>query len=116
MLELLVAEAHQRFQRRLVAEEMLPADLEHLGVDEALDQPEHVGIRAPLHLAQEYALAVLEKRQLMRKRERVRQELLGAQEVAPAKDIAIDVPARTLGSGDRAGVAVMGRLDGSCRC
>src|SRR3546814_13613824 len=34
MLQFLVAEAHQRFQRGLVAQPIITADLQHLGVDE----------------------------------------------------------------------------------
>ena len=44
VLDLLVAEAHQRLERGLVAEPVVAAHLEHLGGDEALDQPEDIGV------------------------------------------------------------------------
>ena len=56
VLQLLVAEPDQRLERHLVAEPVVVADLEHLGVDEALDQPEHVGVGAALDLADEALL------------------------------------------------------------
>src|SRR5579862_8311431 len=58
MLQFLVTEPDQRLERELVAEPIIPADLQHLGGDEALDQPEHLGVGAPLDLADE-ALLVL---------------------------------------------------------
>jgi hypothetical protein len=51
VLEFLVAEADQRLERDLVAQPVIAADLEHLGVDEALHQAEDVGVGAPLDLA-----------------------------------------------------------------
>ena len=51
VLELLVAEAHQRLERVLVAQPMIAADLEQLGCDETLDEAEDVGIGAALDLA-----------------------------------------------------------------
>ena len=56
VLELLVAEAHERFERDLVAEPVVAADLEDLGVDEALDEPEQVRVRSALDLAHEAPL------------------------------------------------------------
>ena len=53
MLELLVAEPHQCLQGHLVAEPVIVTDFQHLGGDEALDQPEHVGVGPPLNLADE---------------------------------------------------------------
>ena len=53
VLQLLVAEADQRLERDLVAEPVVAAQLEHLGVDEALDQAEDVGVGAALDLAHE---------------------------------------------------------------
>ena len=44
VLELLVAEPNQRLQRNLISEPVIVAQLQHLGVDETLDQPEDVGI------------------------------------------------------------------------
>ena len=56
VLQLLVAEPHQRLQGHLVAEPVVVADLQHLGGDEALDQPEDVGVGPPLDLADEALL------------------------------------------------------------
>ena len=56
VLELLVGEAHQRLERRLVAEPVVAADLEDLGADVALDQAEDVGVGAALDLAQQPSL------------------------------------------------------------
>ena len=56
VLELLVGQAHQRLERDLVAEPVTAADLEHLGADEALDQREHVGVGAALHLREQALL------------------------------------------------------------
>jgi hypothetical protein len=61
VLELLVGEADDRLERGLVAEGVVAADLGHLGADEALDQAEHVGVGAALHLAEEARLAGLRK-------------------------------------------------------
>ena len=76
VLELLVGEAHQRLERGLVAEPVVAAHLEHLGADEALDQAEHVGVGAALHLAQEAPLVGVRKLELVDERQPVGQELL----------------------------------------
>ena len=52
VLQFLVGEAHEGFERDLVAEPVLPAHLEDLGADEALDQAEDVGVGAALDLAE----------------------------------------------------------------
>ena len=57
MLDLFVGKADQCFQRVLIAEPVVAAHLQDLGRDEALDQAEHVGVRASLHLAQQALLA-----------------------------------------------------------
>jgi hypothetical protein len=61
MLDLLVREAHQRLQRVLVAEAVIAAHVEDLGGDEALDEAEHVGVRAPLDLAEQPLVVRAEK-------------------------------------------------------
>src|SRR5690606_16442745 len=50
MLQLLVAEAYKGLERHLVAEPVIAADLENLRADVALDETEHVRVRAPLHM------------------------------------------------------------------
>ena len=47
MLQLLLAEPYQRLERMLVAKPVVVAQLQHLGVDEPLHEPEHVGIGTP---------------------------------------------------------------------
>src|SRR4029077_5515934 len=44
VLDLLVGEAHQAFQRELIAKYLGPTQVEHLRADEALHQPENVSI------------------------------------------------------------------------
>ena len=56
MLQFLVAEPDQRLERELVAEPIVAADFQDLGGDEPLDQPEHLGVSAPLDLADEALL------------------------------------------------------------
>ena len=53
MLQLLVAEAHQGLERNLIAEPVIAAQFQNLGIDEALDQPEDIGVGAALDLAHE---------------------------------------------------------------
>jgi hypothetical protein len=51
VLQFLVAEPHQRLERDLVAEPVIVAQLEHFGVDEALDQAKDIGVgAAPDHI------------------------------------------------------------------
>ena len=76
VLELLVAEAHQRLERDLVAEPVVAAHLEHLGGDEALDQAEYVGVGAALDLAQQALLVRGEEVEAIDLRQPVGQELL----------------------------------------
>ena len=49
----LVAEPDQGFERDLIAEPVFITQFENLGIDEALDQPEHIGVGAALNLADE---------------------------------------------------------------
>ena len=58
MFELLVGKAHERFERSLVAEPMVPAQLENLGTDVALDEPEHVRVRASLNLTEQASIVL----------------------------------------------------------
>jgi hypothetical protein len=58
VLELLFGEAHERFERGLVAERVPAAHFEHLRRDEPLEQAQHVGIGAALDLGEQRALAV----------------------------------------------------------
>ena len=103
MLQLLVAEPDQRLERDLVAEPVVAAQLEHLGADEALDQPEHVGVSAPLDLAEKDPLGRREEVEPARQREPVGQELVGAVEPPAANDVGLDVPAHPLRGGNATG-------------
>ena len=58
VLDLLVAEPHQRLERVLVAQPVVAADLELLGGDKPLDQAEDVGVGAALDLAGKAFLVV----------------------------------------------------------
>jgi hypothetical protein len=51
VLQLFVAEPNQRLERNLVAEPVIVAQFEDLGIDEALDQPKDIGVGAALDLA-----------------------------------------------------------------
>src|SRR5215831_20685851 len=51
VLELLVAEAHKRFQSYLIARRVIATELEDFGIDVAFDKPEHIRVSAPLYLA-----------------------------------------------------------------
>ena len=106
MLELLVGEAHERFERGLVAEPVIAADLEHLRADEALDEAEHVGVGAPLDLAQQAALGVVQEVETPDERQAVGQKLLREIELAAANHVAVDVPADALRDFDALCVAV----------
>ena len=57
MLQLLVAEPHQRLERHLIAEPVFVTQLEDLGVDEPLHQTKDVGVGAALDLTHEPPLA-----------------------------------------------------------
>ena len=104
MLDLLVAEAHQRLQRILIAQGVVAADVEHLGGDEALDHSEHVGVRPALNLAQQPAVVRGEKIEAIDHRQPVGQEMPGEVEASTANHVAIDVPADALRNLDALGV------------
>ena len=82
MLQLLVAEPYQRLQRDLVAEPVILAQLQHLGIDEALDQTEDIGVGATLDLADEPLFIGRQGRESIRQRKPVGKKLLGGVEVS----------------------------------
>jgi hypothetical protein len=92
VLQLLVGEAHQRLERP-GRRASVAAHVEHLRADEALDQPEHVGVGAALYLGQQAARAGTEKIQLVHLRDAVGQELPRKIEPPAADDVAVYVPA-----------------------
>ena len=102
MLELLVAEADQGFERRLVPEPVIAAHFEHLRVDEALDQTEQVGVGAALHLAQQAALGLTKETELIDFRQSTGEEPLCKVELPAADHVGVDVPADALGGADGA--------------
>src|SRR6185312_839582 len=53
MLQLLVAKSYQCFECNLTAEPVIAAQLQDLGIDEALDQAKDIGVGAALDLAHE---------------------------------------------------------------
>ena len=112
VLDLLVAEAHQRLQRVLVAEPVVAAHVEHLGGDEPLDEAEYVGVGAALNLAEQSLVVRAEEGEAIDLRQTVGQEPLGEIETPAANHVAIDVPADALGHFDGLGVA----RGGDARC
>jgi hypothetical protein len=64
----------------------------NLGADDTLDATEDVGVRTPLDLRQQAALASVEERQPVDERQAVRQKLLREFELPIADHVAIDVP------------------------
>lgn len=112
MLELLLAEAHQRFDRDLIIEAMAARELEHLDVDVALDESEDVGVAAALHAARKPAFALSQEVECRYQRQAVRQELVVADQAALAQYIR-DRPTCLLGGVDRALIGTCARgLDG----
>ena len=105
MLELLIGEAHERLELHLVPEPVVAAHIEDLRPDEALDEPEHVGVGATLDLAQVAPLALAKELELVHLRNAVGQELAREIEAAAADDVAIDVEAHPLGNLDAPRVA-----------
>src|SRR6185503_3557451 len=105
MLDLLFAETHQAFERDLVAQAVADRDLQRLGADEALQQPEDAGITAPLHITHHALLLRDQEQQINDLDEPVRQELAAEVEAAAPKHIGVDVPADALRRLDAAGVA-----------
>ena len=108
MLQLLVAEPHQCLERDLVAEPVIVAQFEHLGVDEALDQPEDVGVGAALDLAHEPLFAGRQRGERIGERKAVRKKFVRGIEAAPADDVLLDIPSHPLGCLDAALIAVAG--------
>ncbi len=93
MLQLFVAEPDQRLECHLIAEPVVAAQLQDLGADVALDQPEHIGVGAPLDLAEIHFLVWREEIEPIRQTEPVGQKLVGAIEPAAANNVGLDVPA-----------------------
>ena len=92
VLDLLVREAHQRFERVLVVEHVSAALVEHLGADEALDQAEDVGIGAALDLAEQPCIVRGEKGEPIHAATARRAGTCGEVEVAVPQQVAIDLP------------------------
>ena len=97
VLQLLVAEPNQRLERNLVAEPMIVAQFQDLGIDEALDQPKDIGVGAALDLAHEPLFIGRQGRERVGQGQPVRKELVGGIEAAPADDVLVYVPAHPLG-------------------
>jgi hypothetical protein len=74
VLKFFVGEAHDCFERRLIAQPVIATDVQHLCTEESLDEDKHVGVGAALDLAQEAMLGWRQKRQLIGQREAVWQE------------------------------------------
>ena len=102
VLQLLVAEPHQRLERVLVAEPVLVAQFQHLGIDEPLHQPEDVGVGAALDLAHEPLFSRRQGGERVGQDEPIRKELVGGIEAASPDDVRLHVPAHPLGRLDRA--------------
>ncbi len=103
VLDLFVGGAHQRLERLLVAEPVVPAHFQELRADEALDQAEDVGVGAALDLAHQAPSLGVQGAEALDERQAVGQELAAEIEFAAADHVAVDVPAHPLG-----------RLDGHC--
>ena len=97
VLQLLVAEPDQRLERNLVAEPMIVAQFQDLGVDESLDQPKDIGVGAALDLAREPLFISRQGRERIGERQPVRQELVGGIEAAPPDDVLVNIPSHPLG-------------------
>src|SRR5262249_6363159 len=98
-----VTKPNERFERNLIAQPMIAAELQDLGADEALDQSEHVGVGPTLYLAEIDPFPRREEVEPPREGKPVRQELVGAVEPTTANDVGIDVPANAFRAGDAAG-------------
>ena len=97
VFQLLVAEPDQRLERNLVAEPVILAQFQDLGVDEAFDQSKHIGVGAALNLADEPLLVGRQRGERIGERKPVRQELVGGVEAAPPDHVLVDVPTNPLG-------------------
>jgi hypothetical protein len=95
VLQLLITEPNQRLERNLVAEPMIVAQFQDLGIDEALDQPKDVGVGASLDLAHEPFFIRRQGPERIRKREPVREELVSGIEAAPPDHVLLDAPSHT---------------------
>ena len=104
MLQLLVAEPDQRFERDLITEPVIAAQLQHLGADKALDQSEHAGVGATLYLAEIPLFLRRQGNHSPDEGEPVGQEFVGEIELAATDDIGLDVPADPLRTGNAARV------------
>src|SRR5262249_7507786 len=91
--------------RDLVAKPLARRQLERLGADVTLDQPEQTGVRAALHVTHRALFLRREERQVVHLRVAIRQELALKIELTAAKQLGIDVPAHALGSLDAARIA-----------
>ena len=109
VLQFLVAEPNQRLERNLVAEPVVFAQLQDLGVDEALDQSKDIGVGAALDLAHEPLFSSRQGGERVGERKPVRQELVGGIEAAPADDVLVDVPSHPLRRLNATRVPIAGR-------
>ena len=108
VLEFLVAKAHQRLERDLVAEPVIVAQLQNLGVDEAFDQAEDVGVGPALDLADEPLLAGRQRREGVCQHKPVGKEFVGGVEAASPDHVLLDLPAHPLGRLDAARIPLGG--------
>src|ERR1700746_653200 len=97
VLQLLVAEPYQRLERNLVAEPVILAQFQDLGIDEALDQTKDIGVGAALYLTDEPHFIGRQGRERIRQRKPVWKKLVGGIETAPPDHILVDVPTNPLG-------------------
>src|SRR5215471_5490493 len=103
VLQLLVTEPNQRLERDLISQPMIAAELQDLGADETLDQPEHVGVGPALHLAEIDPFFRREEVKPRRQGKPIGQKLFGAIQPTSANDIGLDVPANAFRVGNAAG-------------
>src|SRR5437868_13599019 len=97
MLQHFVAEPYYRLERNLVAEPVIFAQFQHLGIDEALDQTKDIGVGAALYLADESLFIGRQGRERIRQRKSIWKKLVGGIEFAPPDHILVDVPTDPLG-------------------
>ena len=77
MLQLLIAEPDQRLERNLVAEPVIVAQFQDLGVDEAFNQSKDVGIGTALDLTHEPLFVGRQGGEDVGQGQPIRQELVG---------------------------------------
>jgi hypothetical protein len=97
VFQLLVAEPYERLERNLVAEPVILAQFQNLGIDETLDQTKHIGVGAALYLTDEPLFVGRQRRERIRQRKPVWKKLIGGIEAAPPDHILVDVPTNPLG-------------------